>query len=108
MSRNNNELQGELSKVIESLLKYAEGKGQIHNAAKLTLFEAQMKLLRNLGIPIPAQLDGLVNRLIALSVHETSKYKTVWINALEQISKINQQTVIEEKKGVSTRFVKLK
>lgn len=85
--------ENEAYKIIEALLKYSEGKGQIYGATRLALTVSALKYLsKMLGSDINI-VD--VDLLIRLSVNDTPRFLPLWARYAIEVSRgLNQRTEI--------------
>ena len=65
--------QGELSNVVKQFMNFMEGKGQIPNAVEFALVDFTLKYINRKWGGVPPEALNLVDKIVALSVHEPAR-----------------------------------
>ena len=95
---------GDLAYVVGALLQYLADKGQVYSAAQLAALVALEESLRKrFGVAPP--LGALVEKWVALSVIERSRWKTVAQANAEQVSRIGMQVNYIQEQARTTRVL---
>ena len=97
---------GDYGFVVDSILNYLKGKGQIWSAAQI----ASILALNNYAktkYNIDLKLDIFVEKWIKMSEIELSRWETVAQKNAEIISKIGTQINYVQEQGTRTRFLPL-
>ncbi len=98
---------GDYGYVIDQLLSYLRGKGQIYSAAELASIIAVNEIIRQrYGLGLKG-LEALVENWLKLSEIEAARWRTVAQANVDVITKLGMQVNYVEEQGSRTRILPL-
>lgn len=86
-----NKSLGELSQALQTLIKYLEDKGQLPDLQNFIVINIILSLI-NSYTDIKISIDW--EKLVKYSVNAPPQSQTLWLMALEKLSKLGAQTQI--------------
>lgn len=96
-------VENEAYKIIEALLKYSEGKGQIYGATRLALTVSALKFISRF---VGKELNIVdIDLMIKLSVNDTPRFLPLWARYAIEVSRgLNQRTEIVQQASKRLRI----
>ena len=95
---------GDYGYVVDTLLGYLKGKGQIHSAANMASIKLLDKLFQD-RFGIELGLSRFVDAWVLLSEIEPSKFKTVAQANVEAVTRISTTVNYVEQHSARTRYL---